>query len=120
MSAFTNSLLIFVPTIGAGIASFVGTKGMGDMLPDDLRTHHRLFFAAMAGTTIFFFVFYFLLVIGVPVDLRFMYPFTKSYPWWITPLSLAAAAYVYMDLAYATTTLNDNKDGDEGEGEEIE
>jgi hypothetical protein len=101
--------------MGAGIASFVGTKGMGDMLPENSRTRHRLFFAVMAGSTIFFFAFYFLSVIGVPVDLRFMYPFTKSYPWWITPMALAMTAYVYMDLAAATTTLNDDENEDGGE-----
>ena len=103
MAALTNTLLIFIPTILAAGKSFQIAGEMGDHFPDGTRQTARISFAASAGCTVFFFGFYFCLTIGVPVDLDFIFPGIKAFPWWITPAALATSVYLY-DLLHQNTS----------------
>lgn len=107
MTAFTDTLLIFIPTIAAAIKTFLATREMGDHMPDGTRRAARIAFAGSAGCTVFFFGFYFCLTIGVPVDLNFILPGVTKYPWWITPASLAVNVYWYDILQKNTTTFGE-------------
>lgn len=107
MSATINSLLIFIPAIGAATKSFLLVKGSGDLLPEEQRFPMRLVFSASAGTTIFFFLFYLCLTIGIPVDLDFVHPGIESYPWWLTPASLLWTVIFYKILLQHTMTFGE-------------
>lgn len=109
MSAFTNTLLIFIPAIGAAIKSYILVKENGDLLTEEKRFSMRLIFAASAGTTIFFFVFYLCLTIGIPVDLDFVQPGIVSYPWWLTPASLLWTVIFYKILVQNTMTFGERE-----------
>ena len=107
MSALTNTLLVFVPAIGAVVMSYKAVKNMGDLMPKEKRFTAHVIFAVSAGTTIFFFVFYFAQTVGASVDLDFIYPGAKSYPWWLTPASIAWTAFFYNVLSQNTTQLSE-------------
>lgn len=107
MTALTNTMLIFIPTILAAVKSFQITGETGDHLPDGARLTARISFASSAGCTVFFFGFYFLLTIGVPADLDFIFPGIKKFPWWITPAALATSIYFYSLLQQNTSREED-------------
>ena len=82
---------------------------MGDLLPDNQRRLLHHIFATSAGMTIFFFAFYFALTVGIPVDLDFIYPGAQSYPWWLTPVTLAWSVFCYQTINRNTLTFGERQ-----------
>lgn len=107
MAALTNTMLIFIPTTLAAIKAFQITREMGDHLPDGTRLTARIAFGGSAGCTVFFFCFYFCLTFGVAVDLDFILPGIKQFPWWTTPAAIATSVYWYGLLQKYTPTFGE-------------
>lgn len=109
MAALTNTLLIIIPSFLASFKAFRATKEMGGHLQEGARFAARFSFAGSAGCTIFFFGFYFCLTVGIPVDLDFIFPGIKGFPWLLTPAALLTSAWWYNKLKKNTLTFGERE-----------
>ncbi|MHB1677884.1 MAG: hypothetical protein ACYCSS_10175 [Sulfuriferula sp.] len=108
MSSLENTILIFLPSVLAGVAAYVLTKDLGDLLSIEQRPFFRLRFAAMAACTAFCFISYFMWTVGMPFDLAVFWPGGKTtYPWWVLPLTLGVSVLWYRTLSKNTTTFGE-------------
>lgn len=108
MSSLENTILIFLPSVLAGVAAYVLTKDLGDLLSIEQRPLFRLRFAAMAACTALCFISYFMWTVGMPFDLAVFWPGGKTtYPWWVLPLTLGVSVLWYRTLSKNTTTFGE-------------